>query len=64
MSYSFIPAPATAIMHESLEIAPSTGPTHDDWEHYRPLIKQLYVDEGKTLKEVMAIMKQNGHKAT
>jgi len=33
-----------------------TPPTQDEWEHQRLRIKKLYVDEGKTLKEVMATM--------
>jgi hypothetical protein len=33
-----------------------TPPTEDEWEHQRLCIEKLYVDEDKTLKEVMAIM--------
>ena len=37
----------------------------DLWEIHRPTIKKLYLDEGRTLKDVMAIMRQDyGHKAT
>jgi hypothetical protein len=40
------------------------GPSRDDWERHRPFIKRLYVDEGKELKEVIAIMTQHGYNAT
>ncbi|KAE8448607.1 hypothetical protein EG329_009032 [Mollisiaceae sp. DMI_Dod_QoI] len=39
-------------------------PTRADWEHHRQLIKQLYVDENKKLKDVIEIMEQHGFKAT
>ncbi|KUJ16359.1 uncharacterized protein LY89DRAFT_782627 [Mollisia scopiformis] len=42
----------------------SYPPTRDDWDRHRPLIKQLYLEENKKLKEVMDIMKQHGFKAT
>jgi len=36
-----------------------------DWERVKPLIKQLYVEEDRTLKDVMAIMSsKHGHYAT
>jgi hypothetical protein len=36
-----------------------------DWDPVRPLIRRLYCDEGKTLKEVMVIMDRDyGHRAT
>jgi len=36
-----------------------------DWEKFKPLIKQLYVEEDRTLKDVMAIMASKyGHRAT
>lgn len=42
-----------------------TQPTRADWDLFRPVIKSLYVDEAKTLKEVMAIMERDyGHRAT
>jgi hypothetical protein len=28
----------------------------EEWELHRPLIKRLYVDEDRTLKEVMKVM--------
>lgn len=37
----------------------------NDWERFRPLIKKLYVDEDRTLTDVMAIMlTEHGHNAT
>jgi hypothetical protein len=36
-----------------------------EWSHFRPLMKRLYVDENKNLKEVMAIFaRDHGHTAT
>jgi hypothetical protein len=64
MSFSSVPQDAIRIVHEPLEAVPLKGPTRDDWERYRPLIKRLYVDESRKLKEVVAIMKQYGHIAT
>ena len=54
--------------------APGSGPvaaasydhaaSRAEWNRFRPLIKRLYVDEEKTLKEVMAIMERDyGHRA-
>lgn len=41
------------------------GPGPEVWEIHRPTIKRLYLDEDKTLKDVMAIMQRDyGHKAT
>lgn len=41
------------------------GPSADDWERLRPVIRRLYIDEGHTLKDVMNIMADKyGHKAT
>ena len=43
----------------------STHPTRTEWDLFRPVIKRLYVDEEKTLKEVMAVMERDyGHRAT
>lgn len=33
------------------------GPAHEDWERHRATIKRLYLDEDKSLKDVMFIMK-------
>ncbi len=42
-----------------------SGPEPDIWEIHRPMIKSLYVDQNKTLKEVMNVMQRDyGHKAT
>ena len=39
--------------------------SRSEWNRVRPLIKLLYVDEDKTLKEVMGIMARDyGHQAT
>ncbi|KAG6357967.1 hypothetical protein INS49_013850 [Diaporthe citri] len=34
----------------------SSGPSINDWSRHRPTIKRLYINERKTLKEVMDIM--------
>lgn len=34
------------------------GPSKELWARYKPLVKRMYVDEGKTLKEVMTIMER------
>lgn len=40
-------------------------PPHDDLERHKGIIKKLYLDDGITLREVMAVMeKQYGVKAT
>ncbi|KAN0092365.1 hypothetical protein V8E51_018212 [Hyaloscypha variabilis] len=55
--------------------APGSGPvaaasydhaaSRAEWNRFRPLIKRLYVDEEKTLKEVIAIMERDyGHRAS
>jgi hypothetical protein len=51
---------------EQVAIAPScTNPTRADWDFFRRVIKRLYVDEGKTLREVMSIIERDyGHCAT
>jgi hypothetical protein len=39
--------------------------SEEDWEHHRALIRRLYLEEGRTLKGVMAIMeREHGFKAT
>lgn len=36
-----------------------------DWEHMKPVIKRLYIDEERTLGDVMAIMEsQYLHRGT
>jgi hypothetical protein len=40
-------------------------PASDDWERLKDIIEELYVEENKTLKEVMHIMAQKyGHFGT
>lgn len=34
----------------------SRGPSINDWSRQRPIIKRLYIDERRKLKEVMDIM--------
>lgn len=36
---------------------PDHPPTRKQWDAYRPVIAQLYMDEDKCLKEVQAVMK-------
>jgi hypothetical protein len=41
------------------------GPSNDDWERLRPDIERLYIDENRTLEDVMRIMTDEyGHKGT
>lgn len=35
---------------------PTRYPTGEDWTAYRPAISRLYIEENRTLSEVMAIM--------
>jgi hypothetical protein len=46
--------------------APKGGwAAREAWDQVKPLIKKLYVDEDKTLKEVMQIMaREHGHHGT
>jgi hypothetical protein len=55
--------------HGSINTQPASttkqGPSAEDWDRVRPIIKGLYIDEDCTLKDVMKIMAyQHGHKAT
>ena len=55
-------APETS-NHEGIHVKQGPGP--EVWETYRPIIKRLYLDEEKTLKDVMAIMQREyDYKAT
>lgn len=45
-----------------LEVRPLKIPSRADWERERPLIKQLYVDQGLKLESVIDIMLHHGHK--
>lgn len=39
------------------------GPSNDDWERLRPVIESLYIDENRTLKDVIRIMtNEHSHK--
>ena len=51
---------------EAVVAAPFRGyASLSEWDLVRPLIRRLYVDENKTLKEVMAIMtRDHGHQGT
>lgn len=41
------------------------GPSADDWERLRPIIKTLYIEEDRTLNDVKNIMADEyGHNAT
>ena len=41
------------------------GPSAADWERLQPVIRRLYIDEGRTLNDIMDIMlSRYGHKAT
>jgi hypothetical protein len=68
MAYSspFAPPYASASSAGQLVVASSRfTPTAADWERHRPIIKHLYVNEKKKLKEVVDIMaSQHGHHAT
>ena len=58
---------STSAGPQSTNVLATNGnsPTAEDWTRHRPLIKRLYVDEDRTLKDVMAIMARDyGHKAT
>ena len=40
-------------------------PSAEDWTRNRALIKRLYIDENRTLKDIIATMeREHGHKAT
>lgn len=45
-------------MEHSSNIARSVGPTAEEWQLHRPTIKRLYLDEDRTLPDVMRIMQQ------
>lgn len=49
---SFISEKGTA----NMAVPPAKLATREDWYRHRNLIKRLYVDEQKTLKQVMTIM--------
>lgn len=46
-------------------LAAKQGPSPADWERVRPLLKSLYIDEDRTLNDVISIMaSEHDHKAT
>lgn len=57
------PATETAISPDHSTPQHSAAHRELQWAHHRPTIKRLYLDENKTLKEVMEIM-ENSHKFT
>ena len=59
-------AAAQVLMFPSEEmVLVKSGPKPDIWETHRSTIKRLYLDDNKTLKDVMAIMERDyDHKAT
>ena len=59
-------AAAQVLMFPSEEVVlVKSGPKPDIWETHRSTIKRLYLDENKTLKDVMTIMERDyDHKAT
>ncbi|KUJ14540.1 uncharacterized protein LY89DRAFT_736571 [Mollisia scopiformis] len=62
---TFVPVDYTTVAGQAKAArASKAGPSNDDWERHRPLIRRLYVDEKKKLKEVATIMAQQGHNAT
>ncbi|KAH7346816.1 hypothetical protein BKA65DRAFT_537407 [Rhexocercosporidium sp. MPI-PUGE-AT-0058] len=50
--------------HAPLDIAQSSGPSKSQWEYRRQQITRLYRDENMKLREVMAIMRDQGFIAT
>jgi hypothetical protein len=52
------------MVHEPVEAKPPRPPTRDDWERHRALITQLYVNERKSQKEVIATLAKYGYKAS
>jgi Clr5 domain len=48
-----------------VDLKTKQGPSADDWERFRPIIKGLYVDEDLALVEVIKILAdEHGHKAS
>lgn len=57
------------VQYQASEVVPdklsSRQASQAQWNRLRPQIKRLYVDEDKTLKEVMSIMStEHGHHAS
>ena len=58
-------AALVALSRDEEQLQLNKWASRDDWERFRPLITRLYVEEDRTLKDVMAIMLANhGHNAT
>lgn len=64
-SYSpaLAPEPATSTAAAAITMTRSVGkpgrtPSRYDWSKHMPTIKRLYIDEDKTLKQVLDIMKE------
>ena len=59
-------ANAPLLESEAVPTASTLGyASRTEWDRVRPIIKRFYVDEDKTLKEVMAIMARDyGHQAS
>jgi hypothetical protein len=54
---------ANALIHHDSET--KQGPSNDDWERLRHVIESLYIDENRTLENVMRIMTdEHSHKGT
>lgn len=53
---SLIPVPGNSFLASSTVVSRGRWPNEEDWATHRSTIKRLYLDENKTLKEVMEIM--------
>ena len=57
--------PQASIVPSNEDVQVKSGPGSDVWETHRSTIKKLYLDEDKTLEEVVVIMERDyRHKAT
>jgi hypothetical protein len=54
-------APSTSL---SNPLTPAQSHSKDEWEQKRPLITQLYRDEGKTLDYVRSVLGQQSFRPT
>ncbi|KAK0111484.1 hypothetical protein ONS95_001839 [Cadophora gregata] len=55
---------ASSLSESNSMAEPQIPSSQGDWERHRLLIKQYYMDEGKTLNEVINAMRNHGFKAT
>ena len=53
---SLISVPGNSFLASSTVVSRGRWPNEEDWATHRSTIKTLYLDENKTLKEVMEIM--------